>query len=74
MDKKRFKNPWFWIGIIGVILSAMGVSPETFTSWQVVQESLLALVSNPFMLGSVAIAVLGVFVNPTTKGLGDKRE
>lgn len=67
----RYKNPWFWIGLIGVVLTAMGVNPEMFTSWAVVWQALKELVSNPFMLGSVAMAVLGVFVEPTTKGLRD---
>lgn len=67
----RYKNPWFWIGLLGVILTAMGVNPEMFTSWAVVWQTLKELVSNPFMLGSVAMAVLGVFVEPTTKGLRD---
>lgn len=67
----RYKNPWFWIGLVGVILTAMGVNPEMFTSWGVVWQTLKELVSNPFMLGSVAMAVLGVFVEPTTKGLRD---
>lgn len=67
----RYKNPWFWIGLLGVILTAMGVNPEMFTSWAVVWQALKELVSNPFMLGSVAMAVLGVFVEPTTKGLRD---
>lgn len=67
----RYKNPWFWIGLIGVVLTAMGVNPEMFTSWGVVWQTLKELVANPFMLGSVAMAVLGVFVEPTTKGLRD---
>jgi phi LC3 family holin len=67
----RFKNPWFWVGIGGVILSAMGVSPETFTSWGAVWEAVLNLFGNPFMLVSVVLAVLGVFVDPTTHGVGD---
>lgn len=67
----RYKNPWFWIGLLGVILTAMGVNPEMFTSWAVVWQTLKELVSNPFMLGSVAMAVLGVFVEPTSKGLKD---
>ena len=71
MKKDRFKNPYFWIGLAGVVFTAMGVSPETFTSWAVVKQQLLRLVGNPFMLGSVSIAVVGVFVNPNTKGLGD---
>ena len=67
----RFKNPWFWVGIGGVIMSAMGVSPEMFTSWSAVLEAVVNLFSNPFMLVSVVLAVLGVFVDPTTAGVGD---
>ena len=67
----RFKNPWFWVGIGGVIMSAMGVSPEMFTSWGAVWEAVVNLIGNPFMLVSVVLAVLGVFVDPTTAGIGD---
>lgn len=70
----RFKNIYFWIGLLGVVLTAMGVSPEMFTSWEVVVAQAKALISNPFMLGSVIIAVIGVVVDPTTKGLGDHKE
>nr|DAJ99799.1 MAG TPA: holin [Caudoviricetes sp.] len=67
----RMKNPWFWVGLAGVILTAMGVSPETLTSWGAVVEAFKSFIMNPFMLGSVALAVLGVFIDPTTKSLGD---
>lgn len=73
MDKKRFKNPWFWVGIGGVILSAMGVNPEMLTSWTAVWTAFSNLFSNPFMIVSVILAVLGVFTNPNSKGLGDKK-
>ena len=69
----RFKNPWFWVGLCGTILSAMGVSPEMFTSWGAVWEAVVNLFSNPFMLVSVVLAVLGVFVDPTTAGVGDSK-
>ena len=69
----RFKNPWFWVGLGGVILSAMGVSPEMFTSWGAVWEAVVNLIGNPFMLGSVFLAVLGVFVDPTTSGISDSK-
>lgn len=72
--KVRIKNPFFWVGLVGVILTAMGVSPEMFTSWAAVGEQLLALITNPFMLGSVIVAVLGVFVDPTTSGVGDSAQ
>ena len=69
----RFKNPWFWVGLGGVIMSAMGVSPEMFTSWCAVWEALVNLFSNPFILVSVVLAVLGVFVDPTTSGISDSK-
>lgn len=69
----RFKNPWFWVGLCGTILTAMGVSPEMFTSWGAVWEAVVNLFSNPFMLVSVVLAVLGVFVDPTTAGIGDSK-
>jgi phi LC3 family holin len=67
----RLKNPWFWVGLVGVVLSAMGVSPDMFTSWGAVWDAIVNLVSNPFMLGSVVLAVLGVFIDPTTAGICD---
>ena len=70
----RLKNPWFWVGLVGIILTAMGVSPEMFTSWDILWEHIKALMSNPFMLGSVALSVLGVFVDPTTNGVGDSKQ
>ena len=67
----RIKNPWFWIGLAGTVLSAMGVSPETFTSWVAVWDAICSLFSNPFQIGCVVLAVMGVFVDPTTAGIGD---
>lgn len=69
----RFKNPWFWVGLCGTILTAMGVSPEMFTSWGAVWEAVVNLFGNPFMLVSVVLAVLGVFVDPTTAGISDSQ-
>ena len=74
MNKDRFKNPWFWVGIIGVILTATGMDPEMFTSWGALGEAAMSVLKNPIMLGTAARAVLGVFVEPTTKGLTDRKE
>lgn len=70
----RAKNPWFWVSLVGVILTAMGVSPEMFTSWGTVIDAIKNLITNPFQLGCVVIAILGVFVDPTTAGLGDTKQ
>lgn len=69
--KVRLKNPWFWVGLVSVMLTATGLDPAMFTSWQAVWSAVLAVVSNPFQLGTMALAVLAVFVDPTTDGVGD---
>lgn len=74
MNKDRFKNPWFWIGIGGVILTATGMEPSMFTSWDALSGAVLDVLKNPFLLGTAALAVLGVFVEPTTKGLTDGKD
>lgn len=70
--KNRFKNPWFWIGIGAIALTAIGVDPTTFTSWEAVSDSIMAVISNPFQLGTMVLAILAVFVDPSTAGFTDK--
>lgn len=70
----RAKNPWFWVSLGGVILAAVGVAPEMFVSWEAVAEAFVALLGNPYKLGCVALAVLGVFIDPTTAGVGDSAQ
>lgn len=67
----RCKNWAFWLGLGATILASMNVSPEMFTSWDLVWQELVKLLGNPFRLGCVILAVVGVFVDPTTSGIGD---
>lgn len=67
----RFKNPWFWIGVVATILAAIGVNPEMFTSWEILGKSIMSVLSNPYQIGCIIIAVLGIFVDPTTAGFKD---
>lgn len=69
--KIRIKNPWFWIGLLSVILTAVGVDPQSLTSWQAVWNGIISTLNNPVQLGAVVVAVLGVFIDPTTSGLTD---
>lgn len=68
---ERYKNPYFWIGLGGVILTSLQVEATSLTSWASVGDLLLNTLSNPYLLGTTGMAVLGVFINPTSKGLGD---
>lgn len=69
--KVRAVNPYFWIGLIAVVLAAVGVSPESLTSWTILKNQLLALIGNPFAIGCVVIATIGYINDPTTRGIGD---
>lgn len=71
MKNDRFKNLYFWIGICGVILTAMGVRLSDFQDWTSVKLAFTALISNPSMLITTLLAIMGVFIDPTTKGLKD---
>ena len=39
--KVRLKNPYFWFGLVAIILTAVGAEPEIFTSWEIFQALLL---------------------------------
>ncbi len=69
----RFKNPVYWIGLIGVIFTAMGVSPEMFTDWGIVYQNFIDLIKNPYMLVSVIVAIIGYNADHTTYGLRDSK-
>ena len=71
MKTERFKNPWFWVCVVSVALTAIGVDPQTFTSWAAVLDGILSVLSNPVQLVTMALAVLAVFINPNTPGLTD---
>lgn len=71
MDK-RIKNVYFWLGLIGIIFTAANVDFNTLTNWGLLINALLGIVKNPVAIVSVVMAVLGVFVDPTTPGIKDK--
>ncbi len=69
--KVRLKQPYFWIGLAGVIFTATGLDATTFTSWGAVWDAFIGFWKNPYMIISVALAIIGVITDPTTAGLGD---
>lgn len=73
--KVRIKNPYFWIqigiAILMPILAYMGLSVEDLTSWGKLAEILLSAISNPYVIGLVAVSVFNAIQDPTTKGLSD---
>lgn len=70
--EQRFKNIYFWLGLVGVVFAGAGVDFEVLTSWKLLFEAILGILGNPVAIMSVAFAILGVFVDPTTKGIKDR--
>lgn len=70
----RVKNPWFWVGLAGVFVTALGITPETVTSWPALAQALQAAASSPATLAAALAAVLGVVIDPTTAGVGDSQQ
>ncbi|BDC03420.1 phage holin [Clostridium perfringens] len=71
--KNRLKNPYFWLGLGGVIFSAAGVDFNTLTSWSLLGQAFLNILANPVAVVAVAAALIGVVVDPSTKGLKDNK-
>ena len=67
----RLKNPWFWVGIVSIIIAALGVDPQQFVTWESLGGYIMAVLENPVQIVTVVLAVLAVFIDPTTAGIGD---
>ena len=70
----RFKNVWFWAGLVGLFFTAIGVDPATLTSWEALKQAMIDFLGNPFLIGSAAVALLGQFIDPTTAGICDSEQ
>lgn len=64
--KDKVKDIWFWIGLIGIIGTAMGLELQMLTSWDILIDSIVDVISSPVRLVTVVMAVLGV-VSPKRK-------
>lgn len=69
--KARFKNPYFWISVVAVLITALGIDPTLLTSWDSVGKLFYDLAMNPFLIGTAIVALVGVFFDPSTGGLKD---
>lgn len=73
--KVRFKNPVFIaqlvLSIITPILAYVGMSASDITSWTILGQLLIGAISNPYVLGLVAVSVWNCINDPTTEGISD---
>ena len=69
LKNKKFRNPYFWLSIVGLIFSASGIEFSTLTSWQLFGEALLTIFNNPVSTVAVITALIGIFNDNSTSGL-----
>ncbi len=72
--KVRLKNPYFWFGLVAIVLAAVGAKPEMFTSWEILIMQVKQLFGNPFALGCVVVAIVSYINDPTTEGITDSKQ
>lgn len=65
----KFRNPYFWLSMFGLIFAAAGVDFDTLTSWQLLGKALSDIVANPVAIVAVITAMLGVWNDNSTKGM-----
>ena len=73
--KVRFKNPVFIaqiiLAIFTPILAYAKLTVQDMTTWKAVGDLIMMAISNPCVLGLVAVSVWNALNDPTTKGIGD---
>lgn len=73
--KIRFKNPVFIVQILLAILTPIlayaGLTFQDLTSWPALGNLLLGAISNPYVLGLIAVSVWNALNDPTTSGVTD---
>lgn len=73
--KVRFKNPIFIaqliLAILTPILAYAGLTYQDLTSWDALGKLLLGAISNPYVLGLIAVSVWNALNDPTTAGVTD---
>ena len=69
LKNPKFKNPYFWLGLVSIIFASAGVDMNTLTSWNALGQAVLGILQNPVAVMAVAGGILGVFNDNGTKGL-----
>jgi phi LC3 family holin len=76
--KVRVKNPLWWVqialSVLTPILGYAGLTAADVTTWAALGELLLGAISNPYVLGLVAVSVWNACNDPTTGGLSDSEQ
>ena len=75
--KVRFKNPIFIaqliLAILTPILAYAGLTLQDLTTWGALGKLLTDALSNPYVLGLIAVSIWNALNDPTTAGVTDSK-
>ena len=69
LKNPKFKNPYFWLGLVSIIFASAGVDMNTLTSWNALGQAVLGILQNPVAVMAVIGGILGVFNDNSVSGL-----
>ena len=70
LDKHpKLKNPYFWVSIVWLLFASAGIDFQTLTSWQLLGQALMSILSNPVAILAVLTSLVGIWNDNSTKGL-----
>ena len=72
--KVRFKDPYFVVGLVALIIMTIIEEPTTITSWEILVEQLKSFINNPYKIICTVVAVSGYIQDPTTRGFRDSNQ
>ena len=76
--KVRFRNPVFIVQLILAILTPIlayaGLTLQELTTWGALGNLLMGALSNPYVLGLIAVSVWNALNDPTTAGITDSAQ
>lgn len=76
--KVRFRNPVFIVQLILAILTPIlayaGLTLQDLTTWGALGNLLMGALSNPYVLGLIAVSIWNALNDPTTAGVTDSAQ
>ena len=69
LKNPKFKNPWFWLGLVSIIFGSAGVDMNALTTSDALGQAVLGILQNPVAVMAVIGGILGVFNDNGSKGL-----
>jgi hypothetical protein len=64
---ERLKSPVVLLGLLAIVISVSGISPENMTEWSILIDNIVGIFKNPFVLLSIIGSVFAFLNNPTDK-------